>query len=111
MVLDLSLAIIHTQAGTPQISILDPGSRPHHSLLSSLLTLFNTRSLGRTLFALRGTTSQLVRFVFHKSKSKPCLNDCFLVAEIIIGWFQVLVRLIKLANPLAPSCLAALQVY
>lgn len=65
MVLDFSLAIIHTQAGTPQISILDPESHPHHSLLSSLLALFITWSLRRTLFALQGTTSQLVCLVFH----------------------------------------------
>lgn len=56
MVLDFSPPIIHTQAGTPQISILDPGSLPHHSLLSSLLILLNARSLRRTLFVLWGAS-------------------------------------------------------
>lgn len=41
MVLDFSLAIIHTQAGTLQISILDPESHPHLSILSFLITLFD----------------------------------------------------------------------
>lgn len=68
MVLDFSLPIIHTQAGTPQISILDPGSIPHRSLLSSLLVLFNARSLRRTLFASWGASLTNL----FQNDPKPC---------------------------------------
>lgn len=64
MVLDFSLPIIHTQAGTPQISILDPGSIPHRSLLSSLLVLFNAR----TLFASWGASLTGL----FQNDPKPC---------------------------------------
>lgn len=45
MVLDFSLAIIHTDAATLQISILDPGLHPRHTVRSSLLMLFDNHSL------------------------------------------------------------------
>lgn len=61
MVLDFSLPIIHTQAGTPQISILDPGSHPHHSPLIPPHTIQHPVTK-KNIVCLAGEPIQLVLF-------------------------------------------------
>lgn len=75
MVLDFSLTIIHTDTDTFQISILDPGLHPDHSVHSPLLMLFNNHSLNRSL-VFCGVTSQVLCLVFY---TNPRANSVALI--------------------------------